>query len=66
MSTTTENRDDYVEDDDLNPVDRGVAAAHAGRLTRQHLEDAQVHVSDGDEDIVAVTINHFADLVADS
>ena len=67
-AATGDHDDVDVEDDDLNPVQRVVAAAHAGRLTQQHLEDAQVDVLDGDEDedIVKVTINHFADLVVDS
>ena len=69
MPTTVgnhDNDDDDLEDDAINTVQRVVVAAHAGRLTRHHLEDAQVHVSDGDADIVKATINHFADLVADS
>ena len=65
-AATGDHDDVDVDDDDLNPVQRVVAAAHAGRLTQQHLEDVQVDVLDGDEDIVKITINHFSDLVVDS
>ena len=72
LSTVIEEEDDVdssdEEADDLNPVQRVVAAVHANKLTKQLLEDADVVVPPPTDDSVstAALLLHLSDLIADS
>ena len=57
-----------VEADDVDPVQRVVAAVHADKLTEQLLEDANVVVPPATEDGVstAALLDHLSDLIADA
>ena len=54
------------QEEELDPVKRVVCEVHKGRLTRTHLEDANVVLPDGIDDSVSILLEHLSDLIADS
>ena len=61
-----EGTSEVEEEVELDPVKRVISAVHNDRLTRTHLEDANVVLPDDTNDNISTIINHLSDLIADS